>query len=76
MFIIYAPSHVFFFSLYLCAMLRCQKCEWSVATMEDGRWEDEGHGPVVVVGKIDSFQLLMLDHFFGASTTNTLYCVT
>lgn len=39
---------------------------------------EEGHGPVVVVvGEIYSFfQLLMVDHFFGASTTNTLYYVT
>jgi len=47
--------------------------------MEDGRWEEEGHGPVVVVvGEIDCFffQLLMVNHFFGASTTNTLYYAT
>jgi hypothetical protein len=58
-------------------MLRCQKGEWSIAMMDDGRLE-EGHGPAVVavVGEIDSFQLLMVDHYFGASTTNTLYYVT
>jgi hypothetical protein len=56
MFIVYAPSHAFFLSLYLYAMLRCQKREWSIAMMEDGRLE--GHGPVfvvVVVGEIHSF---------------------
>jgi len=44
------------FSLYPYAMLRCQKREWPIAVIEDGRLED-GHGPVmvVVVGEIGFF---------------------
>jgi hypothetical protein len=38
-------------------MLRCQKGEWSIAMMDDGRLE-EGHGPVVaLLGEIDSFSI-------------------
>jgi hypothetical protein len=59
-------------------MLRCQKREWPIAVIEDGRLED-GHGPVmvVVVGEIGFFFSITDGRpiFFGAST-NTLYYVT
>lgn len=55
MFIVYAPTHAFFLSLYHGAMLRCQR---RVINCCDGGWEmEEVGGPiaVVVVGEIDSF---------------------
>ena len=47
----------FLSSLYLRALLHCQKSEWSIAMMEDGRLE-EGHSPViVVVGELTLFSI-------------------